>query len=263
MLKLRPGTVIEVFDAASAPAADGAAQPEQALVVELEGLSGGDPQRRPAIADVGLVGHAEVGDEVIVNVEALDLELGSGGFDVVHVNLTRGLSGGGGPLADDGAMKLNYTSLQHAVEPVDDETLELPLGRPVAVIALHAQLAPLAWAFSSQAPGMRLGYVQTEGGALPGGHSRTVRELRRRGLLAGHITAGGAFGGEAEAITTGGAIHHGLLQARLGRGRVRPRARDRGVRLRARARRHGGARLGPRVARARLSDAGGRADVLE
>ncbi len=212
MLKLRPGTVIEVFEAAPPPAADGAAEPEQALVVELEGPSGGDPERRPAIADVGLVGRAEVGDRVIVNVEALDLGLGSGGFDVVHVNLTGGLSGEGGPVADDGAMKLNYTSLQHGVEPVDDETLELPLGRPVAVIALHAQLAPLTWAFSSQAPGHRLGYVQTEGGALPGGHSRTVRELRRRGLLAGHITAGGAFGGEAEAITTGGAIHHGLTR---------------------------------------------------
>ena len=35
------------------------------------------------------------GDEVIVNTEALDLGLGSGGFDVVHVNLTRGLDGGG------------------------------------------------------------------------------------------------------------------------------------------------------------------------
>jgi len=210
MLKLRPGTVIEVFDPPAAPPGAGAAEPEQALVVELEGHPRGDPQRRPAIADVGLVGHAEVGDAVIVNVEALDLALGSGGFDVVHVNLTRGLSGGGGPAADDGAMKLNYTSIQHGVEPVDDETLELPLGRPVAVIALHGQLAPLAWAFSSQAPGQRLGYVQTEGGALPGGHSRTVRELRRRGLLAGHITAGAAFGGEAEAITPGGAIHHGL-----------------------------------------------------
>ena len=31
------------------------------------------------------------GDEVVVNVAALDLGLGSGGFDVVHVNLTRGL----------------------------------------------------------------------------------------------------------------------------------------------------------------------------
>jgi len=52
--------------------------------------------------------------------------------------------------------------------------------------------------------------VQTEGGALPGGHSRTVRALRERGLLAGHLTAGAAFGGEGEAITTAGALHHGL-----------------------------------------------------
>ena len=51
--------------------------------------------RRAAVADVGLLGVAEVGDEVIVNVEALDLGLGSGGFDIVHVNLSRGLGGGG------------------------------------------------------------------------------------------------------------------------------------------------------------------------
>ena len=42
-----------------------------------------------------MVGEVEVGDEVVVNIEALDLGLGSGGFDVVHVNLTRGLDGGG------------------------------------------------------------------------------------------------------------------------------------------------------------------------
>ena len=34
--------------------------------------------------------------------------------------------------------------------------------------------------------------------------------LRERGLLAGHLTAGAAFGGEGEAITTAGAMHHGL-----------------------------------------------------
>ena len=31
---------------------------------------------------------------MIVNVEARDLGLGSGGFDIVHCNLTRGLAGG-------------------------------------------------------------------------------------------------------------------------------------------------------------------------
>ncbi|HEY0516762.1 MAG TPA: DUF3866 family protein, partial [Solirubrobacteraceae bacterium] len=107
-------------------------------------------------------------------------------------------------------MKLNYTSLQHAVLPVEDEQLTLPLLRPVAVLALHGQLAPVAWAYARAHPAGKLGYVQTEGGALPGSRSRTVAELRGTGLLAGHITAGAAFGGEAEALTTAGALHHGL-----------------------------------------------------
>jgi hypothetical protein len=114
-------------------------------------------------------------------------------------------------------MKLNYTSLQHTVEPVEElgSASEHPIGvggRPVAVLALHGQLAAVAWAFSRALPGGRLGYVQTAGGALPGGHSRTVRSLRERGLLAGHLTAGAAFGGEGEAITTVGALDHGLRE---------------------------------------------------
>jgi hypothetical protein len=108
-------------------------------------------------------------------------------------------------------MKLNYTSLQHAVQPVEGEELRVPLERPAACFGLHGQLAPIAWAFGRARPGAKLGYVQTAGGALPGGHSRVVRELRSRGLLAGHITAGPAYGGEAEAITTAGAIHHGIV----------------------------------------------------
>jgi hypothetical protein len=209
MLKLRPAIVIE-SEPAGASAERAAHTPtahprEQRLVVELAGAG---PGPRQAIADVTLVGRAQVGDEVIVNVQALDLGLGSGGFDVVHVNLTRGLSGDGAPGAH--VMKLNYTSLQHAVEPVDDQDLQVPVARPVAVLALHGQLAAVAWAYAQARPEGRLGYVQTAGGALPGGHSRTVAALRERGLLAGQITAGPAFGGEAEAITTAGGLHHGL-----------------------------------------------------
>jgi hypothetical protein len=210
MLKLRAAIVVEVED--REPDADGVAlpaapEPEQQLVVELMGAGIGGA-RRKAVADVSLVGRCEVGDDVIVNVEALDLGLGSGGFDIVHANLTRGLDGGGS--TDGHVMKLNYTSLQHAVEPVEEERLELPVGRPVAVLALHGQLAAVAWAFWQTSPEGRLGYVQTHGGALPGGHSRTVRTLRRTGLLAGHLTAGASFGGEGEAMTTAGALHHGL-----------------------------------------------------
>jgi hypothetical protein len=201
-LVLRRGTVVE----AGAPPAAG----EQRLVVEIDGT------RRSAVGDVGFVGAAAVGDDVVVNAQAVDLRLGSGGFDVVHVNLTRGLGGPGVPGAH--VMKLNYSSLQHAVLPVEDE-LDVPApaprrdrAAPVGVFGLHGQLAPIAWAIAqrSAAP-VRVGYVQTAGGALPGGHSRVVTELLDRGLLADHLTASPAYGGrDGEAITTIGAIDHGI-----------------------------------------------------
>jgi len=229
MLKLRRAVVVEAGPSELAGedvsgSGERTERTEQHLRIELVGAGGevaGDvspagathaSRVRPAIADPTLVGRAEAGDEVIVNVQALDLGLGSGGFDIVHANLTRGLAGGGARGAS--VMKLNYTSLQHAVAPVEDERLELPLRRPVAVLALHGQLAAVTWAFARAVPGARLGYVQTAGGALPGSHSHTVRTLRERGLLAGHLTAGAAFGGEAEAITTAGALHHGLRALR-------------------------------------------------
>ena len=194
-----------------------AAGPADAMEQRLAIGVGGE--RRTAIADIGLVGAAQPGDEVLVNVEAVELGLGSGGFDIVHANLTRGLDGAGVPGAH--VMKLNYTSLQHAVVPVEEGDgvapppgLRVPIGRPAAVLALHGQLAPLAWAFGQATGGAgRLGYVQTAGGALPGGHSCVVRELRDGGLLAGHLTAGPAFGGaDGESITTAAALHHGLAE---------------------------------------------------
>jgi hypothetical protein len=186
------------------------------LVVEIDG------ERRPAWADEVLLGPMQEGDEVVVNCTALDLGLGSGGFDVVHVNLTRGL--GGGVEGDAHVMKLNYTSLQHPVEPVEGLAGAEPQGRPsasapgddrrsaargsipVAVLPLHGHLAPVAWAAAQARPGIRVGYVQASGGALPGSLSRDVAVLRDRGLLCGHITAAPAYGGEHEALSTVGAL---------------------------------------------------------
>jgi hypothetical protein len=188
---------------------------EEPLAVEVDG------ERRPAWADTALLGEMREGDEVVVNVAALDLGLGSGGFDVVHVNLTRGLRGGGdGPAGERGApeephvMKLNYTSLQHAVEPVELPLFESSAMRikgtaeaiPVLVLPLHGHLAPAAWALAQGDSELRVGYVQSAGGALPGSLSRDVAALRERGLLAGHVTAGPSYGGEHEAISVAGAL---------------------------------------------------------
>ena len=194
-LKLRRGVVVA----------------EDPLTVEVDG------ERRPAWADEALLGEMREGDEVVVNVEALDLGLGSGGFDVVHVNLTRGLEGGGAP-GDEHVTKLNYTSLQHPVSPVElpvrlmsDMAIQVAPERtrgsiPVLVLPLHGHLAPAAWAAAQASPGIKVGYVQTGGGALPGSLSRDVAELRERGLLCGHVTAAPAYGGEHEATSVAGAL---------------------------------------------------------
>lgn len=167
-------------------------------------------ERRPALAYAELTGPVEPGDELVVNTAAVDLGLGSGGFDIVVVNLTRGLEAR--PSGDEHVMKLNYTPLQHPVEPIEEAAGELvrPLARPVAVIALHAQLPCVAWACAEREPAARLGYVQTVGGALPAAHSSVVRELRRLRLLDGHVSAGACFGAEREAITVAGALHAGF-----------------------------------------------------
>jgi uncharacterized protein DUF3866 len=183
---------------------------EDPLVVEVDG------ERRPAWADTGLLGEMREGDEVIVNTAALDLGLGSGGFDVVHVNLTRGLAGGAPP--GEHVIKLNYTSLQHPVHPAELPVRLMDPGGPkvapeggetkvpVLVVPLHGHLAPAAWAAREAAPRLRVGFVQTAGGALPGSLSRDVAELRERGLLYGHVTAAPAYGGEHEALSVAGGI---------------------------------------------------------
>ncbi|MGE0066572.1 MAG: DUF3866 family protein [Solirubrobacterales bacterium] len=191
------------------------------LLVEVAG------GHRPAWADTVLLGEMRVGDEVVVNVAAVELGLGSGGFDVVHVNLTRGLEGAG--RGGEHVIKLNYTSLQHPVEPIEAAsarsrflidltgekgTTGLERGEvAVLVLPLHGHLAPAAWAAAQTAPGLRVGYVQTGGGALPGSLSRDVATLRERDLLCGHITAAPAYGGEHDALSTVGALD---AAARLG-----------------------------------------------
>lgn len=184
MLKLRRGRVVET----------------DPLTVEVDGSA------RRAWADRALVGPCERGDEVVVNVAALDLGLGSGGFDVVHVNLTRGLEAGDPPPGVH-VMKLNYTSLQHAVDPIDPGRTEEQRPIPVVVLPLHGHLAPVAWALRGEGGGgPRAGFVQAAGGALAGALSRDVGALLERGLLCDHVTAGPCFGGRREAISTIGAL---------------------------------------------------------
>ena len=167
-----------------------------AVLEELDGLMRIEVDGTPCVVYPRLTGEVVEGDEVLVNVQARELGLGSGGFDVVHANLTRGL--GLGPEPDAHVMVLPYTPLQFATRHVEEgSSLGADLaGMPVVCCTLHSQLAPVCAGLG----GVRVAYVQLEGGALPVSLSDTVRALKARQLLETAIGAGSCFGGDAQAV---------------------------------------------------------------
>jgi hypothetical protein len=156
----------------------------------------------PCVAYPGLTGAVALGDEVVVNVQARELALGSGGFDVLHANLTRGL--GLRPATNAHVMKLPYTPVQHAARHAEEGATPPDglAGLPVVCCSLHSQVAPACAALA----GLQVAYVQLAGGALPIGLSDTIRTLRKRGLVAATATAGPCFGGDVECVTTASAL---------------------------------------------------------
>src|SRR5436190_24069622 len=84
---------------------------DELVRLEVDGIA--------CIAYPRLTGPVEEGDDVLVNVQARELELGSGGFDVLYANLTRGLE----LPAEEAAhvTKLPYTPLQAAARHVEED----------------------------------------------------------------------------------------------------------------------------------------------
>ena len=184
MLSLRRGTVTAVTE-------------------RLDGFVRLEVDGRPCVAYPRLTGPVALGDDVVVNVQAVGLQLGSGGFDVLHVNLSRGL----GLAADSGAhvMKLPYTSLQHAVRHAEEDGArgEALAGLPVVCCSLHSQVAP---ACAGLGGGLRVAYVQLPGGALPVSLSDTVRALRAQGLVETSVAVGPCFDGDVACVSTAAAL---------------------------------------------------------
>ncbi len=174
-----------------------------AITERVEGLVRLEVDGRPCIAYPRLTGPVGLGDDVVVNVEAVELGLGSGGFDVLHVNLTRGL--GLVPASGAHVMKLPYTSLQHAVPHAEEEggSADDLRGLPVVCCSLHSQLAPVCAGIGPEA---RVAFVQLQGGALPVYLSDAVRALKRRGLLETTVAVGACVDGDVACVTTASAL---------------------------------------------------------
>jgi hypothetical protein len=167
---------------------------EELVRLEVDGVS--------CIAYPSVTGPVELEDEVIVNVQARELELGSGGFDLLYANLTRGLE----LPAEEGAhvMVLPYTPLQHARLYVEESgELEEELhGLPVVCCSLHSQLAPACAGLT----GVHVAYIQLAGGALPVSLSDTVRALRERGLVARTAAVAPCFDADVQCVSAASAL---------------------------------------------------------
>lgn len=171
----------------------------------------------PAMAYPELVGEPRVGDRVLLNVTALELGLGTGGFALVVAIPDRLPSD---PPDLGHIVKARYTPLQTTVLAADEQGSphhELLRdaddigGMPVVVADLHSALTPVIAGVRETRPDARIVYVMSDGGALPLWFSRSVPALRAAEWLAATVTVGQAYGGDVEAVT----LHSGLLAARL------------------------------------------------
>jgi Protein of unknown function (DUF3866) len=174
-----------------------------AVVEEVDGLIQLEVDGAPCIAYPALTGPVAVGDEVLVNVQARELELGSGGFDVLYANLTRGL--GLDPEPGAHVMVHPYTPAQHAVRHVEEED---PLadhlgGMPVVCCTLHSQLAPVCAGIGA---GCRVAYLQVAGAALPVSLSRALRALKARSLVETAVAVSPCLDGDHQAVNPASAL---------------------------------------------------------
>jgi hypothetical protein len=156
----------------------------------------------PCVAYPRLTGEVEEGDDVLVNEQARLLGLGSGGFDVLYANLTRGL----GLPPEEGAhvMSLPYTPGQVTVRHEEEAGgLAASLdGMPVVLCTVHSQVAPVCAGLA----GARVGYVQVAGGALPVSLSDTIRALKERGLVEVACAVAPCLDGDVQFVTAAAAL---------------------------------------------------------
>ena len=201
MIRKRVGLVVQVLAA-------GPGISKVAVIVE--------GRRELAVNYNDLTGPVSQGDLVLLNTTALHLGLGTGGVHFVYHNFSRPLP----PFQEGGhIMKMRYAPGQLKVLSCEEEAAgyreQLEAfgglqGMPVLIGELHSMLAPAAAVIKYYQPRCRLVYLMTDGAALPLAFSRTVAELKEKGLIQTTITCGHAFGGDLEAVN----VYSGLAAAR-------------------------------------------------
>ncbi|MCX7969613.1 MAG: DUF3866 family protein [Armatimonadetes bacterium] len=159
-----------------------------------------------AICYPELTGSVREGDTVVLNVVAVELGLGTGGYHFVVANLTH-------PECDANQtghiMKLRYTPMQLNVLAAEEEGSPLRSlilqtsslnNLPVILCPLHSFIAPAAAGVKVVKPKAKVAYIMTDSAALPLAFSKLVPLLKSAELIDVTITCGQAFGGDIECV---------------------------------------------------------------
>ncbi|MDQ4095637.1 MAG: DUF3866 family protein [Actinomycetota bacterium] len=175
-----------------------------------------DEEEVEAAAFPHMIGTLEQGHRVILNTTGIALGLGTGGTAFVLWDLDADPDDGVG---EGHIVKLRYTPWQTNVlaaeapeSPHHDGLVEAEslAGAPTVACGLHSQVPAVAAGIKARAPDARVGYLMTDGAALPLAWSRLVAASRDAGLIDATATAGHAFGGDLEAVN----VFSGLVALR-------------------------------------------------
>lgn len=154
-----------------------------------------------------LSGDIMVNDIVYINTTANYLKLGTGGYDFVIINETRG--GSRDAQFQGHIMKLKYTPFQVKCScPSEEENNNhdkiksfKDLENLLVIIGeLHSMLPPVACTFKYLNREAKIAYIMTDGGSLPIDISFNVQNLKSKGIINSTITSSNSFGGDMEAV---------------------------------------------------------------
>jgi hypothetical protein len=176
------------------------------IIEERDGLQRVDTDCGRAYVLTQLTPPVAVGDEVVLNTTAVDRDLGTGGWHVVHWNLAHRDWTSPGP---GHIVKLRYTSVQADTGAAEEHHPDVPTdlgGMPVVACTVHSQVGVVAAVLRHLRPSARIAYVMTDGAALPIALSDLVHRMRQLGVLDATVTAGHAFGGDHEAVSVPSAL---------------------------------------------------------
>ncbi len=159
-----------------------------------------------------MLGPLREGSRVVINTTGIALGLGTGGVAFILCALD-------GPVPPDDLtghiVKLRYSPWQTnvmAAEAPESPHHGVLLERtslnatPVVTCGLHSQAPAAAAGIKAAHPGAKVGYLMTDGGALPLAFSRLVRQMTASEVVDVTCTSGHAFGGDLEAVNVFSAL---------------------------------------------------------